>query len=271
MTLLALLLLVQAGDWAVLPPHPTVGDTIWLTREVIVPAGWRLRAGKLEGAEPIEPLGEPVVARRGNGWVIRYAVAVWAPGTRDVVLPPAWRLAPDGRTDSLPGGVATVTIWSVIPDDVQHLEPQAALAPFRPERRRPAAPVAAIAVSAVLLAAGIGWRRRPLRAVPPAPHVPREPEVPDARWLAAGEPRAVAARAAGQLRAAIARAHPRASPALSTAECLATLEQRVPDVPLRQLADVLAQLDRVAFASAQGADVALLAERARALARELAP
>jgi hypothetical protein len=49
------------------------------------------------------------------------------------------------------------------------------------------------------------------------------------------------------------------------------LEQHVPDAPLRQLADVLAQLDRVAFASAQGADVAALAERARALAGEFAP
>jgi hypothetical protein len=117
----------------------------------------------------------------------------------------------------------------------------------------------------------IAWRRRPSRVVPPVPPAPLEGEVPDARWLAAGEPKAVAARAAGWLRIAIARAHPRASPALSTAECLAILEHEVPDIPLRQVADVLTQLERVAFASAHGADVAVLAERARALARELAP
>jgi len=40
-------------------------------------------------------------------------------------------------------------------------------------------------------------------------------------------------------------------------------------VPLGQLAEVLQQLDRVAFASAHGSDIAALAERARALAREL--
>ena len=66
-------------------------------------------------------------------------------------------------------------------------------------------------------------------------------------------------------------AHPRASTALSTPECLGVLEHELPDIPLRQLTDVLTQLERVAFASAHGADVAVLAERARALARELAP
>jgi hypothetical protein len=146
--MLALLLLLQAGDWVVSPLHPTVGDTVWLAREVTMPAAWRLRAGKLEGAEPIEPLGDPVVVRTANGWVIRYAVVVWAPGAREVTLPPAWRLAPDGRTDSLPGGVATFAVRSVIPDSVQHPEPQAAIAPLRPERRRPEAPIAAIAVAA---------------------------------------------------------------------------------------------------------------------------
>jgi hypothetical protein len=52
---------------------------------------------------------------------------------------------------------------------------------------------------------------------------------------------------------------------------LGVLEHELPDIPLRQLTDVLTQLERVAFASAHGADVAVLAERARALARELAP
>jgi uncharacterized protein with PIN domain len=75
----------------------------------------------------------------------------------------------------------------------------------------------------------------------------------------------------GQLRAAIARAHPRASSALSITECLAVLKHEVPDIQLRQIHDVLTQLERVAYASAHGTDVAVLAERARALARQLAP
>jgi hypothetical protein len=40
---------------------------------------------------------------------------------------------------------------------------------------------------------------------------------------------------------------------------------------VRELRDLLEQLDRVAFASAHGTDVAALAAMARRLARELAP
>jgi hypothetical protein len=261
----------QTGPWAVSPPNPTVGDTVWLARQVTVPAGWRVRAGKFEATDEIGSLGDPAVLQAPDGWVIRYPVVVWVPGTRTIRLPPVWRLAPDGRTDSLPGGMARLDVRSVIPDSITRPEPRSAIAPLRSERRNPAALVVVIAASAVLLIGTIAWRRRPSRVVPPVPPAPLEGEVPDARWLAAGEPKAVAARAAGWLRIAIARAHPRASPALSTAECLAILEHEVPDIPLRQVADVLTQLERVAFASAHGADVAVLAERARALARELAP
>ena len=112
------------------------------------------------------------------------------------------------------------------------------------------------------------WLPRPVAS---SPRVAPDPEVPDTRWLAAGEPKAVAARAAGRLRAAIARAEPAASAALSTPECLAILERRKPRAPLRQLAQVLEQLDRVEFASAHGSDVTALAAQARALERELAP
>jgi len=261
----------QAGSWAASPPHPTVGDTVWLSRQVGVPAGWRVRPGKLVDADEIASLGDPVVLRAPDGWVIRYPVVVWVTGTRTVSLPPVWRLAPDGRTDSVPGGAAQLDIRSVIPDSLKQPQARGAIAPLRPDRRRPAALLVAFAASALLLAGAIAWRRRPARLVPTDPHVPLEGEVPDARWLAAGEPKAVAARAAGRLRIAIAQAHAAASPALSTAECLAILERTVPDIPLRQITEVLTQLERVAFASAHGADVAVLAERARALARELAP
>ena len=261
----------QAGPWAVSPPRLTVGDTVWLARQVTVPAGWRVRAGKFEDADEIGSLGDPAVLRAPDGWVIRYPVVVWVTGTHTVTLPPVWRLAPDGRADSIPGGTVQLDVRSVIPDSVKQPQPRSAIAPLRPERRNPAALLLAIAASAVLLAGAIAWRRRPSRVIPPAAQVPLEGEVPDARWLAAGEPKAVAARAAGRLRVAIARAHPRASPALSTVECLAILEHELSDIPLRQVADVLTQLERVAFASAHGADVAVLAERARALARELAP
>jgi hypothetical protein len=94
--------------------------------------------------------------------------------------------------------------------------------------------------------------------------------VQDTRWLAAGEPKAVAARAAHGLRRAVAHAIPEAHEALSTEEFLTTVEQVRPNAPLRDLRELLRALDQVAFATAHGIDVAPLAARARALARELA-
>jgi len=270
LSLLAVLAVGQ-GAWGASPPHPTVGDTIWLSREVATPAGWRLRPGKLESTDQVEPLGEPAVLRAPGGWVIRYPVVAWSPGPHQVALPPVWRLALDGHTDSVPGGAASFEVRGVIPDSLGAPEPKAALGPLRSDRRRPLVSLGALLAALALGAAGVAWRRRPPRPAAPGVHVPLEPEVPDARWLAAGEPKAVAARAAGRLRAAIARAEPAASTALSTPECLAILERRKPRAPLRQLAQVLEQLDRVAFASAHGSDVTALAAQARALERELVP
>ena len=64
---------------------------------------------------------------------------------------------------------------------------------------------------------------------------------------------------------------PEAHLALDTHESLGVVERARPGAPVPELRDVLEQLDRVAFASAQGTDVAALAARARRLAQELAP
>ena len=244
----------DTADWVTSPRRATVGDTVWLARHVTAPPGWKVRAGRLEGVDQIEPLGDPAVLRTSGGWVVRYPVAVWAAGAHDVVLAPIWRLGPDGRTDSLPGGVARIEILTVIPDSVAHPEPQPAAALIRPERRDPVLLLVAIALSLGLGAAGVRWRRRAPRAVPADLQVPLEPHVPDRAWLLAGEPKAVAARAAGQLRAALARA-----------------EAGAPGALAHEVEDVLSQLDRVAFAVAQGGEVGALAARAAALARQLAP
>ena len=264
----------QGGaGWVAAPDRPTVGDTVWLERTVTAAPGWRVRAGKLEAGERVEPLGDPVVRRASSpdGWVVRYPVAAWAPGAHTVSVPPIWRLGPDGRADSLPGGSAAFVITSVIPDTVRQPEPRAAIAPIRSTRRYALAATLAVVLCAGLLAAGVRWRRRRPRPPGLPPHVPVEPEVPDARWLAAGEPKAVAARAVLQLRVAIAHTVPGANLALSTTECLAVVERARPDAPLRELRAVVEQLDRVEFASAHGTDVAALAVRARALAREFLP
>lgn len=236
---------------------------------MVLAPGWRPRAGKLDATEEMEALSDPAVVHVGAAWLIRYPVAAWAPGSRTVTLPPIWRLGPDGRVDSIAGGSVTFSVASVLPDTGAPPEPRGMLAPLRSRRHDPRPPLAALVVSGALLAAGVALRRRPPRAVGPARRVRLEGEVPDARWLAAGEPKAVAARAAWRLRAAIARVVPEAHPALSTAECLAAVERARPALAGRELRDMLEHLDRIAFASAHGTDVAALAAMARRLAQDL--
>jgi hypothetical protein len=48
------------------------------------------------------------------------------------------------------------------------------------------------------------------------------------------------------------------------------VERARPHAPIRELRDLLEQLDRVAFASAHGTDVVALAVMARRLARDVA-
>ncbi len=260
----------QGGGWEAFPASPTVGDTIWLVRAFTVPAGWQVRAGKLDPTEDVEPLTEPSVRRVAGAWVVRYALAAWKPGAHRLALPPIWRLGPEGGADSTAGGVATFSVASVIPGSLKNPTPQGPLAPLRSVHRSAAPPLVAVGIATALLVAGVAMRRRPPRTLAPRPQVPLEREIPDARWVAAGEPKAVVARAMWRLRTALAKTVPDAHPALDTAECLAVVERARPHAPIRELRDLLEQLDRVAFASAHGTDVAALAAMARRLARDVA-
>lgn len=264
-----LLLVVQANGWAAAPGRPTVGDTIRLERTVATLPGWRVRAARLPSATVAEPLGDPAVLAAPGGWVVRYTVVAWTPGDITLDMPPLWRLGPDGSADSLSGGTATFHVVSVIPDSVRSPAPQPSLVPLRLDRSSPFPVIAAVLIAGGTLLLFILWRRRgPRRAL--AGHDPAVAgEVPDARWLAAGEPKAVAARAAQRLRRALSHAIPDAHEALSTEECLAAVERARPNAPLRDLRELLLGLDQVAFATAHGVEVAPLAARARALAREL--
>lgn len=265
--------LVQAGtaaDWTgVRPLAPTVGDTVWLEWRVAAPAGWRVRAVKLPASETLEPLADPAVARAAGrrGWLVRYAVVAWTPGAAQTA-PALLLLGPDGEVDSLTADTARFTVRSVLGDSAATAEPRPAVPPLRPETRDAIPAVLALLLGLGLLFAGVAWRRRGPRRLATLLQVPVEPEIPDARWLAAGEPRAVAARATGLLRTALAQAIPSAHAALSTPECLAVVAKARPDAPLRDLEAVLHTLDQIAFATAHGTDVSALAERARALAAE---
>ena len=262
--LLGLALLLQGGAWTATPARPTVGDTVWLALLVTVPAGWHVRADRLEGATSVEPLGDPVVERAAGGWRVRYPVVAWTPGIQSVTLPAVWLVGPAGRTDSLPKAVARIDIASVLPD-TGRAAPRPALAPLRAGQRRPGPPALAAALALAALAAGWRWRRRAARRIPDEPPPRIDAPVPDRRWLEAGEPRAVAARARAALRAAIARAVPGAHPALSTVECLAAVERAKLSVSAAALGEALRALDEAEFASVPAADVPALAARARAL------
>jgi hypothetical protein len=265
-----LLLQTGGGAWSATPARPTVGDTIWLERTVTVAPGWRVRAGKFEPGQQMESLGDAAVLASSGGWVVRYPVVAWSPGKMTVDMPPLWHLGADGTADSVSGGNAVIDIASVIPDSVRSPGPQPALGPLRLVRTSPIPLLAALLLAVGSLVALVAWRRRAPRRVGAAPPFALDPTVADSRWLAAGEPKAVAARAAYRLRSAIAHAIPDAHEALSTSECLAAVERARPDAPLRELRDLLGLLDQVAFATAHAVDVAPLCARAQALARRLA-
>lgn len=266
-----LVLLIQADSWTAAPGQPTVGDTIRIERRITAPTGWRIRAGRLASSTVAEPLGDPVVftSSLSGQWMVRYAVVAWTPGDITLAMPPLWRLGPDGTSDSLSGGTATFHVASVIPDSVKAPAPQPSLGPLRLDRSSPLPVIAAVFLAGGALLLLILWRRRGPRSVAAGQGLAVAAAVPDSRWLAAGEPKAVAARAAQALRRALALAVPDAHEALSTAECLAAVERARPDVPLRDLRELLLALDQVAFATAHGVEVAPLAARARALARDL--
>ena len=141
-------LLQQGSGWVATTPRPTVGDTIWVERTIPAPAGWRVRAARLDPGPVSEPLGDPVVVAAEGGWSVRYPIAVWAPGVVSTEMPPIWRLGPDGSADSLPGGTATVRVASVIPDSVFNPTPRPALAPLRLSRRTPLPALAGVLLSA---------------------------------------------------------------------------------------------------------------------------
>lgn len=265
-----LLFLIQEPGWTATPAHPTVGDTIRVERTVAAPPGWRVRAGKLPSGSATEPLGDPAVLATGNPgvWLVRYTVVAWNPGSLSVAMPSLLVLGPDGSADSVTGGTATLRVASVIPDSVRTPLPQPAIGLLRLDRTSPVPLVVGLILAGGALLLLVAWRRRGPRVVAAGPAVGAVAEIADGRWLSAGEPKAVAARASHRLRRAVAHAIPQAHEALSTAEFLEAVERAWPNGPLRDLRELLQALDQVAFATAHGVEVAPLAARARALARE---
>jgi hypothetical protein len=233
----------QEGD-------PTVGDTIWLTRTVVIPAGRTLRPADWTPADPVELLGPPRVILQGDSAEVSYPVVVWRTGADTIELPGPILLGSNGSVDSLPGQSITLHIRSVLPP----VPPDSTLAPqpradFVPRRTVSVLPLLILWLIAGLLLAPLHWwwrrrgKERKVFTLPP----PRGGEPPLERWADAGELRAVAAAATARLRWAIAEALPAAHVALDTEDLLRVIHAAQPAWPLGELGDLLRSLDEARF------------------------
>jgi hypothetical protein len=254
---------------------PTVGDTIWVTRTVELPAGQTLRAADWQAADPLELLGPAKVTVADGRAAIAYPVAVWRPGTHTVEVPGPLLLGADGRVDSIPGERVTLSVGSVLPraaaDTALRPQPRADFV-SRPSTTPIPLVVLLLLAALLLLPLHRWWRRRgaPARRPPVAgAGVGPRPELD--RWADAGEARAVAAVASTRLRLALSARLPGALSSLDTESVLLHVAAQRPDWPVAELAEVLRSLDRARFGAGAPPDVLVLARRAGELEPRLVP
>jgi hypothetical protein len=230
---------------------PTVGDTVWLSRAVEVPAGYAVRAADWDPSDPIELLGRAQVTPRGDSAEIAYPVVLWRPGQHLIDLPGPLLLGPGGTVDSLRGERLRVEVKSVLPnvpaDSVLAPQPRASLVTQQVVSLAPLAMLWA-ATLALLLPLHFWWRRRgkPIRAQRAVVRADAL-EPPLSRWADAGEYRAVAGVSAARLRTAVAERVAAAHPGLDTERVLAELAAARPEWPLEELGDLLRALDDARF------------------------
>jgi hypothetical protein len=253
---------------------PTVGDTIWVTRNVDLPPGRSLRAAEWEVADPIELLGPPRIVLRGGSADVSYPLAVWRAGFHTVQVPGPLLLSPDGGVDSLRTEVVTLHVASVLPRAATDtsLRPQPR-ADFVPRPATTPFPLILLLVLAIALLAPIHWwwrgRGRPARK-PSAAEMDGPAKPPLERWADAGESRAVAAAATSRLRAALAARLPGALPSLDTEAVVAHVAEQRPDWPSAELGEVLRALDEARFGNGALPDAMGLARWAAELEPRLA-
>jgi hypothetical protein len=249
------------------PGAPTVGDTVWVSRTIELPAGRTVRPADWHPDDPVELLGTPRVVTRGGTADIAYPVVIWETGLRTLEVPGPLLLAANGGVDSLPPARVTVEVASVLPagaDSSLRPQPRADFVPLTD--RSPVAPLLLVGLAILLLVPLHWWWRRRGRARPrPLDALAEPPRAPLERWAGAGEARAVAGAATVRLRAAIARRDAGATPALDTETLLAHLRATRRDWPLAELADLLHALDRARFGTGAVDDPVGLARRAQEL------
>lgn len=182
----------MAAQQATLQGVPrTVGDTFTIVHRVAVPPASVVQPRTALDSMLVTLLGPPDVRREGDSVRIAYAVAVWAPGRNDLVIPGAITVGADGRIDTLPDARVSLDVASVLP-------PGQADSTVAPKAARPWVPRADQSVLPFLLllplAAGLivaaWWWRRRRGPAPTAPVAVKAQPVQVERlrqWHAAGE------------------------------------------------------------------------------------
>jgi len=243
---------------------PSVGDTVWLTRTVRVPAGYAVRATDWEPADPIELLGRGQVVMTGDSAGISYPVVLWRPGRHAIDLPGPLLLGPGGTVDSLVAERVSVEVRSVLPrvtaDSTLAPQPRAGIVTRRVVSLAPVA-VLWLGAALLLLPLHLWWRRRgkPVRTAA-APLRPEALQAPLERWADAGEYRAVANVATARLRAAMEQRVASAHPGLDTERVLAEIAATRPEWPLEELSELLRELDNVRFGLVPSAEALRLSQ-----------
>jgi hypothetical protein len=246
----------------------TVGDTIWLVREVPVPSGRVVRAGTWDPADPVELLAPGRVISRGASAQVVYPVVVWRPGDYTLSPPGPLLLASDGHVDSLPPEPVTLHLASVLPsvpaDSVLSPQPPAG---FVPRSALTLLPLVLLWGAAALLLVPLHWwwRRRGHRAVRAHPQAPVQAGPPLEQWADAGETRAVAAAVTARLRSMLIPEGAVMGEQVDTETLVAELSRSRPEWPLDELHGVLRDLDLARFGDSSEADVLALARRVEAL------
>ncbi len=268
-TVIGALLLVQG--WVVEPQQPTIGDTVVLEREVAVadPTA-RLRLTPLAGSPSVEPLARPEVISGAGGFVARYLVALFETGEHAVAMPTLELVYPNGRVETRVGGEAVVTVVSVLPEGDSLPPPRVSREPIPRDVYR-AAP--AVLLLTGILVAAIGWgvlRRRPGARPPWSGPADGGEDVQVSRWIAAGEPRAVATVSMHRMREQIRAYVAEAEPSLDLDAWLRTVQEHRSEWPVRELGEVMRALERASYAPAIPSDVIALADETQVLLQAIA-
>ena len=263
------LLLVQV--WSVAPTPSTIGDTVVLEREIAVadPTA-SLRLAPIEGSLLVEPLAGPEAITASDGFIVRYVVALFETGDHTIPMPDIELVYPTGRLETRVGGEAFVTVLSVLPQGESLPAPRASREPI-PRNVLRTAPAILLVMGVVALTVGWGLVRRRSRLRPVWAGVGKggEDASPVSRWIAAGEPRAVATVTTHEVRVRVQQYVPEAEPSLDLEDWLHTVEAHRPDWPLRELSEVMQALERASFAPAIPSDVIALTDEAQVIVQTI--